>query len=304
MSFDRRIQIDIGQPTSLIALRVEGLRITFDILKDVKTTANHCRVQIFNLKPDTRNGIRELKDHLVVRAGYADETIDEIFHGNIMTISHLRQDGDIITSIEAGDGQTALRTAYSTLSYSEGTSMKQILQDCAMQMGLPIKSTDFLSAIPDQKFLQGFSFNGKSRDAMDKLTARAGLEWSIQGNQLQIIKKGGVVPKALHQIPVVSPNNGLVGSPERLTQIQDQSPEKKPPGWKITSCLIGRLEPGGQIGLQSDGEPKAKVFRIQAVNHKGDTHGDQFVSITEAIEPGTLIPGSVRLDLEPARAVA
>ena len=69
----------------------------------------------------------------------------------------------------------------------------------------------------------------------------------------------------LSLIPLVSPDHGLIGSPERIQIVRDESPEKKPPGWRIKSNLIGRLEPGGQIGLQSADVPQAKAFRIESV---------------------------------------
>lgn len=289
MSFDRRVQIDIGPKKSLVALRVEGLRITFEINKDIKPAANRAKIQIYNLAPETRARIQELKYEVILRAGYADESVDEIFHGDIVSISHEKNEGDVITTIEGHDGQTALRDSHSILSYGDGSSVLQILKDVSGSMGIPVKSTDFQRIVGEQKFLQGFSFSGPTRDVMDKLTARAGLEWSIQGNQVQIIKKGGVVPKALNQIPVVSPDHGLIGSPERLQRIVGETPDKKPPGWRIKSSIIGRLEPGGQIGLKSEVVTRATALRIQTVLHKGDTHDNDYFSLTEAIEPGILI---------------
>jgi len=289
MPFDRRVSIDIYRKGATIALRVEGLRISFDIQKDIKTPANTARVQIYNLGQEIRSSFSELTDRIIVRAGYADESIDEIFTGDLVSVSHPRTDADIITTIEANDGQKAIRESYSSISYAEGASFKQIIQDISKQMGLPIKTEDYLSKIDDQKFLQGFSFNGPTKAALDKLVARGGLEWSIQGNSLQILKKGGVVPKDIAQIPVVSPTQGLIGSPARTQMIKSESPEKKPPGWTIKSLLIPRLEPGGQIGLQCADVPKATAYRIQSVHHQGDTHGDEFVSITEVVDPGVLI---------------
>ena len=290
MPFDRRVQVDIQKPNSLVALRVEGLRIIFDVTKDAKASSNIARIQIYNLTKETRQTFQELTDQVIIRAGYADESLDEIFHGDLVSISHPKGDGDVVTTIEANDGQKALRDSYSSVSYAENSSLKQVIQDLAKQMGLPVKSVDYLNLIQDQKFLQGFSFSGPTKAALDKVTARAGLEWSVQGNQLQILKRGGVVPRDPSQIPLVTPSQGLIGSPERMQRIKAESPEKKPPGWLIKTVLIGRLEPGGQIGLQCEDVPQASAFRIESVHHRGDTHGDEFTSLTEALDPGVLLP--------------
>lgn len=292
MPFDRRVQIDVIRPPATVALRIEGLRVVFDVSKNAKTSANQARIQIYNLSPDTRSSrFQELKDQIIVRAGYADESLDEIFHGDMMSISHPSNEADIVTTIIANDGQGALRRSHANLSYAENTSVKQVVQDIAKSFGIPVKTEDYLRLMSSDKFIQGFTFNGRSQDALDKVAARAGLEWSIQGNQLQILKKGTAVPKALAQIPVLSPEHGLIGSPERLQQVTDESPEKKPPGWRIKSVLIGRLEPGGQVGLRCQDIPRAQALRIESVHHKGDTHGEEWSTTTEALDSGILIEG-------------
>lgn len=293
MSFDRKAQIDIVRSGAITALRIEGLKIVFDVQKDAKTFANIGRIQVYNLSKETRHGrFQEMKDQIILRAGYADESMDEIFHGDLVTVSHPKTGPDIITTIEANDGQAALRMGFTSRSYGQNTSVKQVIGDVAKDLGIPIKTLDWAKLITDQRFLQGFAAHGRAADALDKVCARAGLEWSIQGNQLQILKYGGVIPIDLAQIPVVSPGHGLIGSPERLQRLQGDSPDKKPAGWKIKSNLIGRLEPGGQIGLLSDDVPKPTAFRIQSVHHQGDTHGEDWSSTVEALDPGVLISGA------------
>lgn len=293
MSFDRRAQVDIIRSGSITALRVEGLKIVFDVQKDAKTSANMAKLQIYNLSKETRHGnFQEMKDQIIIRAGYADESMDEIFHGDLISVSHPKTGPDIITTIEANDGQAALRNGFTSRSYGQNASLKQVINDVAKDLGLAVKTQDWAKLITDQRFLQGFAFHGRAADAMDKVTARAGLEWSIQGNQLQILQKGGTIPIDLSQIPVVSPEHGLIGSPSRLQRLQGDSPDKKPPGWQIKCNLIGRLEPGGQIGLQSEDVPKPTAFRIQSVHHQGDTHGDDWNSTVEALDPGILISGA------------
>lgn len=293
MAFDRRAQIDIVRSGKITALRVEGLKIAFDVQKDSKTSSNVARIQIYNLAKETRHErFQEMKDKIILRAGYADESMDEIFYGDLVTVSHPKTGPDIITTIEANDGQAALRTGRSSRSYGQNTSVKQVISDVAKDLGIPIKTLDWAKLITDQRFLQGFAVHGRASDALDKVCARAGLEWSIQGNQLQILLKGGVIPIDPSQIPIVSPDHGLIGSPERLQRLQGDSPDKKPAGWKIKSNLIGRLEPGGQIGLLSEDVPKPTAFRIQSVQHQGDTHGDDWSTTTEALDPGVLISGA------------
>jgi len=292
MAFDRIVTVDIFNDIKRVVskgFRIEGLRISFDITKDYKPEANTATIKIYNLESETRNAFSSLKDRIVLRAGYKDVSVGEIFTGDLVSVSHEKTAGDVITTLTVNDGQKAIRESYSNVSYAEGASFKQIIKDISDHMGLPIKTDDYLNSIEDQKFLQGFAFVGPTKLALDKLSARGGIEWSIQGNNLQILKKGAVVPKDLNLVPIVSPSRGLIGSPIRTQNIKSESPEKKPPGWTIKSLLIHNLEPGGQIGLQCDVVKQPTAYRIQSVQHQGDTHGNDFISITEVVDPGVLI---------------
>jgi hypothetical protein len=301
LAFDRVAQIEIGKKNSLIALRVEGLRITFEVTKDLKTSANQAKISIYNLKPETRAQIKELTDVVTLRAGYADETISEVFQGDIVSISHPKEGPDIITKIEANDGGAAIRGSFANLSYIEGTSLKKVLADIIKSMGLPVK---FLDSFDDQQFLQGFSFAGKARTALDKVVARAGMEWSIQSGQLKILKRGGTDNPKNISIPLVSPGSGLIGSPERIQQLKDEAtPEKKPPGWKVTTVLLPAVEPGNKIGFTCAQEPQAKAYRVQNVKHNGDTHGADWKTVSEVIEPGEILNVS-SFELAPGERIA
>lgn len=301
MAYDRQARVEIGKSASLIALRIEGLRVTFEVQKDLKTFANRAKIAIYNLSPATRGQIRELTDTVTLSAGYADETMSEVFHGDIVTVSHVREGAEIVTRIVANDGGTAIRQSFANVSHAEGASLKGVLVDLVGSMGLPVK---FMDTFEDQKFLQGFAFAGRSRTGLDKVTARAGLEWSVQGGQLKILKRGGTDNPRNIGVPVISPEHGMIGSPERLDRLTDDpSAEKKPPGWKLTSLLQPQVEPGGKVGFSSAEEPTAKAYRVQVVNHNGDTHGDAWTSTFEVLEPGELL-NTVSLDLAPGEKIA
>lgn len=302
MAYDRQVQVEIGKSASLIALRIEGLRVTFDVQKDLKTSANKAKIAIYNLSAATRGQIHELTDVITLRAGYADEgSLAEVFQGDIVTVSHVREGAEIVTRIVANDGGTAIRESFANVSRSEGASLKGVLVDLVGTMGLPVK---FMDTFDDQKFLQGFAFAGRSRTGLDKVTARAGLEWSVQGGQLKILKRGGTDNPRNIAVPVISPEHGMIGSPERLDRLTDDpSAAKKPPGWKLTSLLQPQVEPGGKVGFSSAEEPTAKAYRVQAVSHQGDTHGDQWTTTIEVLEPGELL-NTVFMDLAPGEKLA
>lgn len=296
--FDRLCAVDIIPPVVALPFRIEGLRVTFDIRKDRKKQSNQAKVTIYNLSDNTRNNIREVSDEVLVYAGYREGTgLELLFRGDIASVSHQVTAPDAITTLEAGDGEKATRSTVQSKSYDVGASAIKALEDMIEKLGIPVqgskggkrfKLSDRIKAkLKDIPFLQGFAFDGAAATGIGKLTSRLGLEYSIQNGELKILEAGGFDDS---EVPLITPDSGLIGSPERLTQLEDENQpqaEKKPPGWKVKSLLLSKVEPGGRLAIQSAAIPRATAFRVERVQHQGDTHGNEFTTTVEVSEPGT-----------------
>jgi hypothetical protein len=85
---------------------------------------------------------------------------------------------------------------------------------------------------------------------------------------------------------VVSPETGLIGSPARTGQEGARGSKtrkrKQRPGAKFTTLLIPSLAPGKFVILKSDFVSGS--FKVQSVEHIGDTHGNDWNSIVEAVQ--------------------
>jgi hypothetical protein len=295
--FSRLCAVDIIPPLVAIPFRVEGLRVTFDIKKDRKKQSNQAKVSIYNLAESTRNNIREISDEILVYAGYRDGAgLELLFRGDIASVSHSVTAPDTVTTIESGDGEKAVRSTVASKSYDVGASAIGVLEDMMKKLGLPVQGSKggnrfklperLRAKLKDIPFLQGFAFDGAAASGLDKVAARLGLEYSIQNGEVKLVEADGFDDS---EIPLVTPDSGLIGSPERLTQLEDESQpqaEKKPPGWKIKSLLLPKAEPGGRLAIQSAAIPRATAFRIDRVQHQGDTHGKDFMTTVEVSEPG------------------
>jgi hypothetical protein len=108
---------------------------------------------------------------------------------------------------------------------------------------------------------------GKASDVLDKYLTSAGFTWSIRDGQLQILAKDATT---FESVVVLNSASGLIGSPEKGKE-----------GYiTFTSLLDGRLNPGSRViinSLQVNG-----VYRIESVNHVGDTWGSDWYSECEA----------------------
>jgi len=274
MTFYNRVAaVDIELKSGEV-LRVRGLRIEFQIEKTKNSTANKAEIKITNLSEDTRTKIRE-KDALVrLFAGYEQDLgAVLLFTGNAQRIVNTWETPDIITNIEAQDGQRTLRETRASFSYGNKTSANVILNRFANELGLPLRQ-DFNI----EGSYQGYSFNGRAKDGIDEITRRFGYQWSIENGEILIVPKSGNTGRIATKL---TPQTGLVNTPERLIDQEGEFDEalEKELEWKITSLLNPRLSPGSLVDIES--KQANGLYQIEKVRHYGDTRGGDWYSEIE-----------------------
>lgn len=271
--YNRTVAADIELKSGDV-LRVRNLRIKFQIEKTRDSTSNKAEIEITNLSENTRSKIRE-KDALVrLFAGYdGDLGAVLLFVGNAQHVVNNWETPDIVTKIEAQDGMRTVRETRTSFGYSNRTSVNTIVNRLANELGIPLRQ-DF--NIPG--FYNGYSFNGRAKDALDEICRKAGYEWSVQDNEIQIISKTG----STEQLAVkLTPANGLLNYPERLADQEGKFEEalENELEWKITSLLNPRLTPGALVEIES--QEANGVFIIEKVRHYGDSRGQEWYSEIE-----------------------
>ena len=276
-----------------------GLRIAFSIEKGSTKTPNKCSVRVWNMAESTRKQVEVIGNVLILKAGYTDDVGPvNIFAGNVIRSLTTREGPDWVTELELQDGFLEFRDTKASVSFSPGATTSQILTGIAAKFGLPVRQ---LPVFDDKQYANGFAFAGRLRDAMDKVCDNAELSWSIQGREIQIIPKGGVFKK---KAIVISPDSGLIGSPEQESQTMTEKAAAKLGftrnqagvrsikeinrdgqeennlmvlGYKVKSLLQPTIEPGGYVQVQSKGI-NGEFFRVELVTHVGDTHGNEWIS--------------------------
>lgn len=243
--------------------RLDGLRIKFEIEKTDESYPNKAKISVYNLNPSSRAEVEKKGLALVLSVGYGLE-LEDIFNGDIARPITELEGPDYVTTFEVGDGEKSFQSSRVDVAYKEGTSFKDIFQGLATSLGQTIK--DF-SQVGPEKILNGLTLSGLSRTHLDELTAKNGLEWSIQDNALQIIKKGGSTNE---QAVFLSSDTGLIGIPK-----------KKAEGIEFNSLLMPKLRPGRKVQIQS--KFISGVFRCEKVTHKGDTHENDWFTTVEAV---------------------
>lgn len=274
--FNRDFAIQVG--TRRIATRKAGnneqtkttLRVTFEIKKSTNPEPNISIINIYNLSENNRKLLQQ-KDPIIVEAGYT-KTLQQIFSGNITLINHVNENVDWITKIESGDGSDQYRNSRINISFKSKISLRSVLEEAAKNMSLDLgNSIDKITTGNFRKnfteFTKGVVLNGKTVDILNKYLSTAGYQWSIQDKALQVLKPEETTEE---QIVVLDSDSGLVGTPELGEN-----------GIIIAKSLLqGEIKPGRRIQIKSksiDG-----IFKIETVNHVGDTWGNDWYSEIEA----------------------
>ena len=293
LQFNRSATVDVGIPGSGTATRVEGLRIIFDVKKDVTQTLNKAEIRIYNLSPTTLAAFSDIDAAILLRAGYLDGAgLSDVFVGSVSRIYSQREGADIVTYVVADDGKVGLQRGQLELTFKPGSSALTALKKVAASTGLPIR---FMAVVADKPFLTGWQHSGPTLPALNSLTQRLGLEWTIQNGALVFVKQGAVAAKttaaAQAIAPLVTPESGLLGSLEKNAMLKDTGKsvkgQAKRYGWKGRCLLMPALVPGDPIALRALSLPTMAVFRIERLRHKGDTHGadweTEFVTSDRAV---------------------
>ena len=300
LSFNRSLTAEII--TEVFTHTVKDLRIDFDVTLTSESEANHALVSVYNLSEQSRTTIQNEYKKLRLTGGYSgfaysgmDDLLgpigEQIFYGDIVGVRSKKIVGGWVTEIEALDGYADLKGLAYVKTWKAGTPVQTILLDICASIGIPfdpgfIPITDVL--------LKATSYNGPIKRTLDRICKAFNLKWSIKFGILEIADRDMPLLSASTQIVILSPDTGLVGSPEVMI---DDDPQKGEPVGNIivTSLLNGKMIPMRPVqilptypstfaGVKLLKQKKVSGFNVQAkgiyiaenVRHYGSNKAGQF----------------------------
>lgn len=280
--YNRRAEVVIAPIDGGDGLEVSGLRVVFQVMKTSTSEPNTATVSVYNLAEASRGRIKAKDQAVVLRAGYVD-LVEQVCAGVIKRVEHRREGVNIVTTMELKDGGQDLLEPEFRRSYSGRTSKQRIINDILSTM--PHTSRGSIAASGIGGSTSGkMSFSTTSKLALDRCAKAWDFEWSIQDGAIQILDPTGTV-EPVELAVVIGPDSGLLGSPSKTGQEGRRSSgrvRKQQPGAKFQSLLFPSIRPGRYVLLKS--EFVAGAFKVQSVNHAGDTHGTEWSSDVEAIQ--------------------
>lgn len=276
MAFGRIVELTIGLPGETGKL-IKDLRISFFIQKTDKESANKAQIEIYNLSDTTALQIGKAKNTVILRAGYEDEGgAKNLFFGQVSSALYTKAPPETKLEIAAFDGQSNIQEKNITVSYGPGTTVQIIFNDLLAAFGLPLTNA---SLILSGAYANGYAFVGKVKDAITEVLSFAGKTWTIQNLQLTVISPGESVERTGL---LISPNTGLINTPEPLDDIDIDATQKVPKRYKIKSLLFPQMIPGAEIQIQSS--IVFGTFRVETVEFTGDNFEGSFTAEAEVVQ--------------------
>lgn len=272
--YKRSYSLKITGQTS--GLTIEGLRVAFEVTKDLQGAPNLGRFQIYNLSGQSRAKIETEFDRLTLNVGY-ENNVKLLFDGDIKNVLHARTGEDSITTIFAGDGQKDFEQTYTSFTLGDGAKLGDVINRITTDLTGNI--ADVIQGVNlDQDKLLGLTLADQSSKLLDSLAKEFGFDWSIQNRQINIIAKDDVIPQEFK----ISAGTGMIGSPS-VTEI----------GADVTFLINPEILPGRILNVESVGAdvnygnlffravPRTQGtgrYKIVKINYVGDTHSDQWLS--------------------------
>ena len=278
-SSGKRVQSFYVDPKTGIV--TDGLRFVFKAERTSEATPNKASIQVYNLAPDTRDLLKRPKCTVTLSAGYGmildpgTSTAEIAIQGDAYKSFTVKTGPDYVTTIEIGDGQTAYQNSTVNESYSEGATGTSVIGSLISAMGL---KTGEVSGADSIQYAGSLVLSGNARDAMDDVTEKGDLEWSIQDGAVQVIPVNKF--NSLEAV-LLNSNTGLVGSPNLTGFNSSKGKSAASTGIEFTSLLQPSLKPGRRVRVES--KFVTGVYVVRKVNIDGDTKSGPWYSKCEAI---------------------
>ncbi|MGL4470292.1 MAG: hypothetical protein ACRCYD_09505 [Plesiomonas sp.] len=260
---DAYIEVDTDTETLKFdqrdAIYGRRLSLSFDCLLTDSKHPNKGVIRIRNLKESNRMKIVSLGKKVRLYAGYG---IEKLISVGDLSFADSRKDGpDWVVEMRYGDGQTAYDNATTSVSVSDGTEVQTVVDMLARDMGIVLRaSKDALSGVING----GLTLDGLTKDELETFTKDHGLTWSIQDDELRVVKRGKPID---NEVIVLSAATGLL-EVQRLIKPpkkdgESKKEEEKAGDIKFRAQLHPDLRPGKLVQIESisytidNSDPKA-----------------------------------------------
>lgn len=247
-----------------------AIKIEFEVEKTTSGVPNTATIKLWNLKRSSRDTLKEEFGRITLEAGYlwaGNRGI--IFDGFTRDVVHEPNDVDIVTTLQCGDGDKAIRKSHVAKTYPKKTPVKDIILDIQSKMK-DVKLGEII--LPDniEPSKRAVTFMTTPQRALNELGRTYGFYWSIQNGALEIIPHD----KALSGLTYVTPRTGMIGVPT----ITDT-------GVIVQALLNPDIRPNRRVFIQSkttDEAGRSGTYRVSSAGYAGNNRDGDMLCEFEA----------------------
>jgi hypothetical protein len=195
-----------------------------------------------------------------------------IFGGDVREIWSTREGPDWITTLTAGDGDTA-SNARVNKAFGPGTPLRFAIEQVASGLGLGLGQLPRELATATlwdggREYPSGIVLSGNGYSQLTRLLTGAGYTWTVQDAEIVVVKlAGGGFDTAV----LLTPETGLIGSP---TPANDGRVSAQ-------ALLQPDLVPGRQV--EFDARHVQGHYLVETAEYVGETAGQEWYVQIEAV---------------------
>lgn len=299
------IQIGKNEPQ---ALDLSEFKIVFQVSQATNEQPKAAEIYIYNLSAATMNKLagvdsQKINTQVILECGYGSE-LSIVFKGRVFQCRRGRDNPmDTWLCVLAISGDAIQNEALVNQSIPAGTSKNQIgnfLTEEAEKYGL---ITGEVAEISEQQYPRGRVFFGSLHDSIQQFGKENNVEFDYSDD---VISSINTLKYSLEPVQVLTPKTGMVGMPQLTSE------------GLIIKCLLNpklkrkvRIQVdmsnlqteaydiawGGQEVDQPHKNPKTAadadgMFIIQAIEHNGDTRGDEWYTNLVCTAVNGVVPKS------------
>jgi hypothetical protein len=264
-------------------LELSELRLRFVVTRGDVRTPHRASIRVTNLSRTTALRIRDEFARVQLQAGYPG-TMSTIFQGNIVQKRLGREDAlNTYLDIAAVDGDDAYNFGVVNTTLAAGWTFQDMYEAILKVLKPYGIVAGYAPPFPSTKGPRGKPMFGMVRDQLQLLAQALNSSWYIQDGKINIVPLFGYIDG---EAIVLTSKTGMVGMPQKNLN----------GGIGVRSLLNPGIVPGRLIQLDNASIQDATIsvdytainfipqtdadgfYRVLAVNHIGDTRGQEWYS--------------------------
>jgi len=292
------------------AIDLSALRIRFSVTQHTLQSPNIGDITISNLSDETVQRIKNEGTTVTLEAGY-QSGYGLIFKGQIIQKRKGRENPvDTYLNILAQGGDQAYNHAVVNKTLAAGHTYKDQVMTAYEAMKPFGITLGYVTDLGAKKMPKGRVLFGMARDVLRTVAMSTGTSWSIQNNQLTVVKDTEAAPGGAI---VLNSRTGMIGLPVQTID-----------GIQVQCLLNPMIGPGSLIQINQADIQDAKFdpgylgevnnsmipttaddgfYKVLVVNQEGDTRGEPWYSNMLCIRadgkgpiPLGLVPKGINVD--------